>query len=228
MALRSIQDAITAPTGGVRYCATGDRGTPMAPDRPCRPGGGGRTGTWRWLATRSASEDLLWQSRPFVTTSAVEFGSRVSPKAEWLSFIATSGGTSRILVQRIDGGESRPLTLGPGEPISQVWSPDGNQIACILELDGGLVLQVYPAFFGGAAAQSIALDKTLQSPHLLRWIGRDIYFRTNVKNETGRQRAPRQPGPARRRRHREQRMEDRWQPAGRGCAAGWPRGGHSP
>ena len=125
------------------------------------------------------------QHLPFVTTSADEFGSRVSPNAEWLSFIATAGGGSRILVQRIDGGESRPLTLGPGRPVSQLWSPDGNQIACVIMLDNAPVLQVYPAFFGGAPLQSIAIDGDLDSVRLLRWIGRDVYLRANVRNQQG-------------------------------------------
>ncbi|HEX5071318.1 MAG TPA: protein kinase [Vicinamibacterales bacterium] len=181
--LRSIQDALTAPTGGVSTVqqALARRRRRWVALAALAVAAG--VVTWRWLASRPSSADLLWQSRPFVTTSAIEFGSRVSPNADWLSFIATSGGTSRILVQRIDGGESRPLTLGPGEPISQIWSPDGNQIACALILDGAPVLQIYPAFFGGAVTKSVAIDKDLvpNSVQLIRWIGRDVYFRADAR-----------------------------------------------
>lgn len=183
VALRSIQDALTAPSSGVRtvkQALTGRRWRWMAAGVVAIAA---IAATWRWFATRPASDEGLWQSRPFVTTAAAEFGSRVSPNAEWLSFIATTAGASHILVQRVDGGESRPLTLGPGQPVSQTWSPDGNQIACILMLDGAPILQIYPAFFGGVAVQSVALDKDLlpQTVQLLRWIKRDIYFRADVR-----------------------------------------------
>jgi Tol biopolymer transport system component len=85
---------------------------------------------WRFIWPRGSADETTRQLRPFVTTSAVESGSKISTNGEWMSFLATSGGVSRILVQRIDGGEPRALTLGPGEPVSQIWSPDGSQIAC--------------------------------------------------------------------------------------------------
>jgi Tol biopolymer transport system component len=66
-----------------------------------------------------------------------------------MSFISRAAGVTRIMVQRIDGGEARPLTLGAGVPISQIWAPDGKQIAVVAELDDKPVLQIYPAFFGG-------------------------------------------------------------------------------
>ena len=80
------------------------------------------------------------------------------------------------MVQRVDGGEPRPLTLGEGTPASQIWSPDGRQLACVLQVDGEFVLQVYPAFFGGAPQQTAALPKKLAQVDLLRWIDRTIYF----------------------------------------------------
>ena len=115
-----------------------------------------------------------------MTTSAVEFDSQISPDGEWLSFISTAAGASRIMVQRIDGGEARPLTLAAGEPISQVWSPDGKQIAAVLVLDGKHVLQVYPAFFGGEPALTIALGE-LQTVDLRRWIDRDLYLEIRTR-----------------------------------------------
>jgi Tol biopolymer transport system component len=43
-------------------------------------------------------------------------------------------------------------------------------------IDGSYVLQVYPAFFGGAPQQSVTLGGTLSSIDVLRWIGRTIYL----------------------------------------------------
>ena len=75
-----------------------------------------------------------------------------------MSFISTAAGASRIMMQRIDGGESRPLTLGPGQPLESDlvsgWQPDRR---ALMRVDGERVLQIYPAFFGGAPVQSIAL-----------------------------------------------------------------------
>jgi len=137
---------------------------------------------WRFVWTSDA-EPAIWQLRPFITTSAVESGSRISPDAQWLSFIASAGGVSRIMVQRLDGGESRPLTLGPGQPQSQLWSPDGTQIAALMQIDSAYVLQIYPAFFGGAPVQSVTVgspQERIQSVELIRWIGRDIYVRVDA------------------------------------------------
>jgi serine/threonine protein kinase len=135
------------------------------------------------FAFRGDTTEPTWHHQSLVTTSALESGSRISPDSQWISFISTAGGTSRIMMQRIDGGESRPLTLGPGQPLNQIWSPDGSQIAAVMKVDATRVLQIYPAFFGGAPVQSISLGSTedrIQQVDLIRWIGRDIYLRVHA------------------------------------------------
>jgi len=119
-----------------------------------------------------------------VTTSAIEYGSRISPEGEWMSFISSAAGVTRIMVQRIDGGEARPLTLGAGNPLSQIWAPDGKQIAVVAELDDKPVLQIYPAFFGGEPTLTAALPVEMHAD-LVRWIGRDIYLRTSTQAVPG-------------------------------------------
>jgi Tol biopolymer transport system component len=52
-------------------------------------------------------------------------------------------------------------------------------------IDGAPALQIYPAFFGGAPVQSVALDKTLGSIRLLRWIGRELYLRAEAAGQQG-------------------------------------------
>ena len=113
--------------------------------------------------------------RPLVTSAARESGSRISPDNQWVSFMASDGGATRVLVQRIDGGEPRALSLGEGTPESTVWSPDGSQIACAMRTTGSWLLQTYPAFFGGAPVQSLPLPRELSLVKLRRWIGRTIY-----------------------------------------------------
>jgi serine/threonine protein kinase len=134
---------------------------------------------WQFVWPRGSIEAPLRQLRPFVTSAAQEFGSQISPDGQWVSFISTSGGGSQVMVQRVDGGEPRPLTLGQGTPISQIWSPDGRQLACVLKVHGTFALQVYPAFFGGAPQQTATLPAALNEVRLLRWVDRTIYFQAN-------------------------------------------------
>ncbi|HVQ41192.1 MAG TPA: protein kinase [Vicinamibacterales bacterium] len=132
------------------------------------------------FAFRGDTTEPSWRHQSLVTTSALESDSKISPDSQWISFIASSAGASRIMMQRIDGGESRPLTLGPGQPLGQIWSPDGSQIAALMRVDGKRMIQIYPAFFGGAPAQSLSLgvsEDRIGQVDLIRWIGRDIYLR---------------------------------------------------
>ena len=132
------------------------------------------------FAFRGDTTEPQWHYQSLVTTSALESDSKISPDSQWISFIASAAGASRIMMQRIDGGESRPLTLGPGQPLGQIWSPDGSQIAALMRVDGKRVIQIYPAFFGGAPVQSLSLGATedrIGQVDLIRWIGRDIYLR---------------------------------------------------
>ena len=71
------------------------------------------------------------------------------------------------MVQRIDGGEPRPLTLGPGKPVSQTWSPDGTQLAAAVAIDGEYFVQLYPAFFGGEPTLTRKLDARTRKALLL-------------------------------------------------------------
>ena len=172
--LRRLQDLLTAPVGSVRTARQARAGRRWKTVAAAAVGIAAIAVSWRLLTPRTSTDDVRRQLRPVVTTSAVEFDSRISPDGAWLSFISTASGTSRIMVQRLDGGEARPLTLAAGQPMSQLWSPDGTHIAAILLLDGRHVLQVYPAFFGGEPIQTIALGE-LQTADLRRWIDRDLY-----------------------------------------------------
>ena len=132
-----------------------------------------------WSPT-SGREAPLRQTRPFLTSAALEFGGRISPDAQWLAFLATEGGRTRVMVQQIEGGEPRPLTLERGSPESLIWSPDGRQMLCAMSLDQTRVLQIYPAFFGGAAVRTIPLPGDVSRAHLLRWVNRDVFVEARL------------------------------------------------
>ena len=179
--LRELQDALTAPTGSLRTARQARTGKWWRAIAVAAVVVAAVASSWRFIWPRSASDDGPRQLRPFVTTSAVESGSRVSPDGQWVSFISTSAGESRIMVQRIDGGEPRPLTLGAGRPVSQTWSPDGAQIATAVVADGEYLLRLYPAFFGGEPTLTAKLG-ALNTIDLIRWIGRDLYFKVDTRN----------------------------------------------
>ena len=130
--------------------------------------------SWRYF-WRSTTEPVRWQSRSFVTSAGLDFNSRISPDGQWVSFISTNGGASQVMLQRVDGGEARPMTLGQGTPVSQLWSPDGKEVACVLRLENSWMLQIYPAFFGGEPRQTVKLGTRLSQVDLLRWIDRTMY-----------------------------------------------------
>ena len=130
---------------------------------------------WRLFWPKGLETPTTRILRPLVTSAARETGSRISPDGQWVSFVASEGSATRVLVQRIDGGEPRALSLGEGTPESTVWSPDGRQIACAMRTAGNWLLQTYPAFFGGAPLQSLPLPRDLSLVKLRRWVGRTMY-----------------------------------------------------
>ena len=180
--LRGLTDALTSPGTSVRTAGQARSGRRWKLVAAAAIGLAVIALAWQF-AFRGNTPEPTWHHQSLVTTSALESGSRISPDSQWISFISTAAGSSRIMMQRINGGESRPLTLGQGQPLSQIWSPDGSQIAAVMKVDGAPVLQVYPAFFGGAPVQSVALAsgaERIQQIDLIRWIGRDIYLRVSV------------------------------------------------
>jgi Tol biopolymer transport system component len=137
--------------------------------------GGIAIAVWQWQASIPAA-DPLRRSRPIVMWSSEETGSRLSADGKWLSFVSTRDGAAQLFVQPVTGTEARPVTLSAGRIESHTWSPSGDQIAVALGRPGNNVLQIVPAFFGGAAVQSITLDPALNEMRLLRWIGRRIFL----------------------------------------------------
>lgn len=134
---------------------------------------------WMWIGPAGPAE-IPRQRRPLLTSAADETGSRISPDGQWVSFLSSSGGVSQVMVQQIEGGEARAVTTGSGRPLSQIWSPDGRQLACVLLVDDRFVLNIHPAFFGGAPSLAISLpiERSRSRVTLLRWIDRAVFLET--------------------------------------------------
>jgi serine/threonine protein kinase len=181
--LRRLSDTLTAPSGSLRTARQARFGRRWQFIAAMAIAVAVLALGWRLVWPRASTDAPARQLRPFVTSAAQESDSRISPDGQWVSFISASGGATEIMVQRVDGGEPRPLTLGSGTPVSQMWSPEGTRLACVLSAGSDWLLQIYPAFFGGTPVQSVSLAAlqpkgalALQNVELLRWIDRSIYF----------------------------------------------------
>jgi serine/threonine protein kinase len=181
--LRRLSDSLSSPGGSLRTAKQARFGRRWQVVASVAIGIAALALGWRFVWPRASTEPPARQLRPFVTSAAQESDSRISPDGQWVSFISASGGATEIMVQRVDGGEPRPLTLGSGTPVSQIWSPDGTRLVCILSSGSDWLLQVYPAFFGGTPLQSVSLAAiqpkdapALQNVELLRWVDRSVYL----------------------------------------------------
>jgi hypothetical protein len=173
--LRRLSNALTSPDAAVHTARQARAGRRWRVVAALALAALAVAGGWSYWGPGGTAEDTPRVTHAFVTSGAQEFGSRISPDGQWVAFMATAGGATQVLLQQIDGGEARPLTLERGTPRSVAWSPDGRQIACVLEVDGQILVQIYPAFFGGTSQQTLPLAKQLSTARLLRWIGRSLY-----------------------------------------------------
>ena len=133
-------------------------------------------GALAWRVFLSRPEDVaLWRSRPFATSSSEESSSRISPDKQWISYLSDAGGTTQLLVRRLDGGEPHRVAVPAGTLMDQLWSPDGSQLAYVLRQKSEASLQIVPAFFGGTPTQRVPLEPLPTGVRMLRWIGQTIY-----------------------------------------------------
>ena len=136
----------------------------------------------RWTPSSGPPERVL---RPFVTWPSDEVDSRGSPDGRWISFLSNRDGATALFVQAIDAVDARKVTLARGSVVSHLWSPNGQEYACAMQLTDGLFLQVFPAPLGGAAKKSFRLQARAAGVRLLRWIENAIYLETR-NEKTGR------------------------------------------
>jgi len=134
---------------------------------------------WQWRARAPGAEPLR-RSRPVVTWASEETGSRLSADGKWLSFVSTRDGAAQLFIQPVAGTEARPVTLPAGRILDHTWSPTGEQIAVALGRRDNAVIQVVPAFFGGAAVHTFTIAPAPNDVRVLRWIDRRIFLQVST------------------------------------------------
>ena len=110
-----------------------------------------------------------------ITWPSVESNSRISPDKQWISFISNRNGRKAVWIRNRSGSDPVPVETQQGTVVSQVWSPDGNQMACLIQQEDKTFLRIIPAFFGGPALASFEIASSSETYGLVRWIGRRIY-----------------------------------------------------
>ncbi|HUF46974.1 MAG TPA: protein kinase [Vicinamibacterales bacterium] len=123
-----------------------------------------------------APVEILDRSRQFVTWGTLESGSRVSPGGDWVSFFAMEGDRRRLFVQPVSGGDAIAVALADGRPDSHAWSPDGTEIACLIDQTSGPTLHVVPPF-GGPARQRVAVADQAVQIEIVRWVDRSVFLK---------------------------------------------------
>jgi len=129
-----------------------------------------------WLRIPASSHQTTERSvlEPIATSHNAEWNSRVSPDRQWVSYISDAEGAPRIWLQKVEGGDPKPLTTQLGRISGHVWSPDGREIAYILEQPGGKFLQIVQALFGGSPRLNIRIDHQF-ALQPIAWIGDHLY-----------------------------------------------------
>jgi serine/threonine protein kinase len=118
--------------------------------------------------------DRALESLPLVTWPTDELGSRISPDQEWISFLSGRGGGRNLWVRKLSGGESQPLTSPPGRVLSHVWSPDGDEIAYLVEEGSARWLRIVPAPLRERPRLNLRVDYHFE--RLIRWVGSTLYL----------------------------------------------------
>jgi serine/threonine-protein kinase len=131
-----------------------------------------------WFGPARSGRDIPRVLVPAVTTASSEWGARVSPNGEWLSFLSDRQNLSRLFVQSIKAGEPRSVTI-QGAALSHAWAPDSRELAVLVRQGESQFLMIVPAFFGGSPRVSIRLDRNLRDIAVLRWVDSHLYLDVN-------------------------------------------------
>jgi serine/threonine protein kinase/Tol biopolymer transport system component len=112
-----------------------------------------------WVVWQSRSPAAsIWRSRPLMTASRGDKDSRISPDKQWLSYVSSTNGETRLFVKRVDGGDAQRVELAAGTILDHAWSLDGSQLLVALRQEQSLVLQIVAAFFGRPVVRAIPLE----------------------------------------------------------------------
>jgi Tol biopolymer transport system component len=135
---------------------------------------------FRWLGTKeiapSSGPGRSPRLQPVTTWPTEEWEGRLSPDLQWVSFISDRGGPWSVWLRKLSGGEPAQLTHEPSDVESHVWSPDGNNIAYLTNIEGRPALRILAAPLGGRIERTIqSIRVTGARPKLVRWIDDVIY-----------------------------------------------------
>jgi dipeptidyl aminopeptidase/acylaminoacyl peptidase len=140
--------------------------------------GDGAAGAGTAPAARTLTADVLWELKRIGAPT-------VSPDGRWVVAPVTRYAVGEdkahtdLWLFAADGSVQRPLTAHPAAAGQAVFSPDGRTLAFVSRRDGDVAPQVYllPVDAPGEARRLTEVPTGVSAP---RWVGRHIYFITNV------------------------------------------------
>lgn len=137
--------------------------------------------TWQWMQPHWHP---IGRNRPITTSPGRESRSRISPKGDWILYLASRGDARHVYVQQIDGLQPQAVSLPAGLYDGCVWSPDQAQFGCLVWHGDQPSVQIVPALFGGSPQQSFVIPATSRDIALDRWIGDAIFLTTRQSRGT--------------------------------------------
>lgn len=124
----------------------------------------------------ATAPNLKWGAAGVMTAIAVtpsaERNSRLSPDAQWVSFLSGQAGESRLWLRHRRETEARPVMTADGFISSHAWSPDGQSVAYVLDRGPLRMLHVVPALQGGVPREVTQLKGRAR---LVRWVGNALF-----------------------------------------------------
>ena len=97
-----------------------------------------------------------------------------SSDGEWLAFTSSRLGNLNIWIAPVVGGESEPVTLGPGDQVTPVWSPDGEIIYFASRPSGNW--DVWSTSVWGDPPLQVTADPSADFPASVTPNGEDLVF----------------------------------------------------
>lgn len=109
------------------------------------------------------------RTRQLVTWGTLESHSRVSPDGAFVSFQSLQAGVVRFFVQPVTGGDTREVSLPDSRLEDHVWSPAGDELACLLA--DGTRYSIQTVRIDDGFARPVAdLGERKVRPVLVRWL----------------------------------------------------------